>query len=723
MSKLNEARLGQRWMRATLLLGVVVLFGLIAATPSASAHAQLVRTLPAQASEQAKAPATVTFVFDEAVRSTRPAQVSGGVLTATVERPARLTENGRALVVSLPRDLGRGVYDVTWHVLSDDGHQELGTLTFGVGVKPGGVPAVAAERTQRNLPLTVGRWFFLLGVLAAAGLAGLGLALRPVLSEPGFAAAPALVARVSIAAFVLAAAGAGLELVSLPAAMGTRFGDVTAVAGGLALIGALTTAFALGHARAARISTTIGLALVLAPPLAGHVLSPGRLRAVAVPVDVIHTAAAAAWLGGILWLVMLASAAVRAGALSSSLGVAARRFSAIALVVIAVLGLSGIARAIVEFQRVSQLWSTGYGQLLLVKTAIFLVLIGIGAMNRSRLLPRLRVARDGSAVVRIRQSLAAEALLLAVIAAVVALLGSTTPPRSLAAAPATAVPVTATTTTFGRQADELAVGVAVRRGGGTVAVDTTVLGAAGAPDDRLRVDVAPVSPGSPDAAAGASATTPATACGAGRYCATLRTDAAAPKLRIRVRRIGGRTSTVTVRLPTDPQPARAAALVAADERALLALRSLVVHERLAGDGHSTPLTTVFRMAAPDRLAYSSRGAGDAIIIGDRRWDRSGDQARWQQSPQDRLQVPALEWGSVHDPSVLGASRVAGRAVWIVSFSDPTVPAWFTVWIDQRTKLPLRVRMTAAAHFMDRRYGAFDVPTRIVPPPRRAVSAG
>jgi hypothetical protein len=78
---------------------------------------------------------------------------------------------------------------------------------------------------------------------------------------------------------------------------------------------------------------------------------------------------------------------------------------------------------------------------------------------------------------------------------------------------------------------------------------------------------------------------------------------------------------------------------------------------------------------------------------------------------------------VHDPSVLGASRVAGHAVWIVSFSDPTVPAWFTVWIDQRTKLPLRVRMTAAAHFMDRRYGAFDVPTRIVPPPRRAVSAG
>jgi copper transport protein len=721
VSKLNDVRRCRRRSRILLLLGVVVAFALAVAAPSASAHAQLVRTLPGQASEQAKAPATVTFVFDEAVRSSRPAAFSGGTLKATASLPARLTQDGRALVVTLPHGLGRGVYSVTWHVLSDDGHEELGTLTFGVGVKPGSIPAAVGEQTETNVPLTFARWLFLLGVLAAAGLAGLGLALRPVLDEPGFAAAPARVARLSIAAFVLAATGAGLELVSLPLALGTRFGDVTAVAGVLSLVGALAATFGVGSVRAARLATAIAFAVVLAPPLAGHVLSPGRLRVVAVPVDVLHTLAAAAWLGGILWLLVLASTAVAAGAVTASFGVAGRRFSRIALGIVAALGVTGLVRAFVEFERVSQVWSTGYGRLLLVKTAVFVVLIALGARNRERLAPRPEPVRDGSEVVRIRRSLAAEAVLIAVIAAVVALLGSTTPPRSLAGTAAMGAAAPGTTTVFGRQADELALGIAVRRTGGSIAVDTTVLGNSGTPDDRVRVTVGPdLAANSPKPAPGVkTSVTPSSstsACGPGRYCVTLPAAMSSSALRIAVRRASGRVSVATVRLPADPQPARAAALVATAARTLRAQHSLVIRERLAGDAHSAALRTTFREQAPDRLAYASRGAGEAIIVGNRRWDRSGPHARWAETPQDRLRVPALDWGSVRDAALLGTGVVAGRPVSVVSFSDPSVPAWFTVSIDRRTGLPLRVQMTAAAHFMDRRYGSFGVPQHIVAPP-------
>lgn len=120
------------------LLVVAACVALVAAAgaPSASAHARLLRTVPAQGAVLGHAPAQSSFSFDEAVRSAAAATVSGGTLNGAVTAPARLEPGGRRLVVPLPRGLGRGVYSVRWRVVSDDGHVEVGTLTFGVGVRP-----------------------------------------------------------------------------------------------------------------------------------------------------------------------------------------------------------------------------------------------------------------------------------------------------------------------------------------------------------------------------------------------------------------------------------------------------------------------------------------------------------------------------------------------------------------------------------------------------------
>ena len=123
------------------------------------------------------------------------------------------------------------------------------------------------------------------------------------------------------------------------------------------------------------------------------------------------------------------------------------------------------------------------------------------------------------------------------------------------------------------------------------------------------------------------------------------------------------------------------------------------------------------MLARDRLAYTTRGGGQAIIVGDRRWDRAASGRPWQPGTQERLSLPAPDWDSAEDASLLGAGTVAGRPVWNVSFSDPTIPAWFEVSIDKQTGLPLLERMTAAAHFMVRRFERFGARLHIAPPRR------
>ena len=61
----------------------------------------------------------------------------------------------------------------------------------------------------------------------------------------------------------------------------------------------------------------------------------------------------------------------------------ARRFSQIALVSVIVLAVSGVIRALWEVNSVSELWTTGYGRVLIAKTVLFAVLLVIGYRNRA----------------------------------------------------------------------------------------------------------------------------------------------------------------------------------------------------------------------------------------------------------------------------------------------------------------------------------------------------
>ena len=104
------------------------------------------------------------------------------------------------------------------------------------------------------------------------------------------------------------------------------------------------------------------------------------------------------------------------------------------------------------------------------------------------------------------------------------------------------------------------------------------------------------------------------------------------------------------------------------------------------------------------------------MIGRTRWDLvvGGGWKRSFQNPP--LVMPSPPWGAgAYDVSLLGGGRLGGRAVVRFSMFEPTTPAWYTVTLERRTLRTLNVSMTAAAHFMQNRYVAFNAPRQIRPP--------
>jgi hypothetical protein len=250
-----------------------------------------------------------------------------------------------------------------------------------------------------------------------------------------------------------------------------------------------------------------------------------------------------------------------------------------------------------------------------------------------------------------------------------------------------------------REAGTRAVALAVVRGA-RPRLTATVLAQSGDGESGLPVSFRLGSAGTP---------IHARSCGAGCYTARV------PQ-RASLRR-------VDVLLPGGPAPFRVPAATRAAggivERATRVFRRLqsVVYVESLRSGPTGGIRTTWRELAPNRVTYDIRGGASAVIIGHRRWDRDRSGETWSRSQQlPALRVPQATWSSpIVDAHLLGTGRVEGRPVWIVSFVNPQTPAWFTAWIDRSSYRTLRLRMTAAAHFMYHRYLAFNRPLAIRPP--------
>ena len=641
-------------VRASLAAVAVALTALVLPA-AASAHANLLRTEPANGVDLATAPRQVRVVFDDVVRPGPGIEaIRNGGGSVAAGKPS-IGGGGRALVVPLRAHLPDGAYSVRWAIISDDGHLESGVIAFAVGRGVRATPALTAEATGPEAADVVSRWLLYAGLLAGVGTALFALLARPQDAER--------VALLVSTACVVAAVGAGEEAHRV--GLDTRAGK--ALGGELvyAVVVATLAGAAVLERRALRPALVLALGLVVAPAFAGHAFDPGVSRA-NVAADALHVLAAAAWTGALLGLAVFRESDRRRGVMLAAGGVV-------------LLAATGVVRAWSELRSGAQLWDTSYGLTLLVKTGLLLAALALGWFLRSA----------------VRRRAAAELAVAAAIVAAVSVLVLLPPGRSVAVRPPVRVstaeaspppPVPpADAVVLAHEVGELAVALHLepRR---TTAI---VLSPAGGGLSGLAVQI-----DGNDAAP----------CGSGCYRVD---EPPGSSVAVRIDRFGPTLET-TFAVPPAPRPADA--LLRAIDLRFHTLRGVSFLERLA----SSPTLVVdsrWRLEAPDRLEYRIPGGADGIVIGNRRWDRAGPDSAWQESPQTQLPQPATQWSEVASPHVVASDATTKT----ITFVDPSSPAYFEVTVDAKTLLPRIVRMTAAAHFMVDRYVGFNGPRAIYPP--------
>ncbi len=138
----------------------------------------------------------------------------------------------------------------------------------------------------------------------------------------------------------------------------------------------------------------LSISALVPPALVGH-SSSGDYHHSAATSLVVHVVAVALWVGGLAALTWYAGVS-RRGATDlrdSHLPRVAHAFSPLALGSVVALAASGVLNAVVRIDGPSDLVTTSYGRLVLVKVALLIVLVAAGARHRSRTLRDLDAGR------------------------------------------------------------------------------------------------------------------------------------------------------------------------------------------------------------------------------------------------------------------------------------------------------------------------------------------
>jgi putative copper resistance protein D len=182
----------------------------------------------------------------------------------------------------------------------------------------------------------------------------------------------------------------------------TQFGLVSEIRFVLAIILAACLAYdRLALLRWLALASALGF--IAAITWTGHAGSTlGEMGNLHLASDTLHLIAAAAWVGGLVSLALLLSAARRhqAFAWASLARDAALRFSTLGIVSVGALLVTGIVSAWILVGSFQALVITEYGQLLMLKIVVFAVMLVFAAVNRFWLTPQLAFSSENEAQVK-----------------------------------------------------------------------------------------------------------------------------------------------------------------------------------------------------------------------------------------------------------------------------------------------------------------------------------
>ncbi|MBV2354776.1 copper resistance protein CopC [Streptomyces sp. J2-1] len=394
-------------LRTWVLLLLAVTGALLAGAAPASAHAALTGSDPAQGVVVATAPQRVSLTFSEQVAmnasSVRVLDPRGrDVVTGAPDNVG-----GTTYAVGLRSGLAKGTYTVAYQVVSADSHPVAGAYTFSVGAPSKTVVSGAAPDAGGGVIgvlYAFGRYVSYAGFTVLAGGAAFvlvcwrrGAGVRPVqrLVVGGWVALTAATLWLLLLRGSYTTSGSAADVFDL-----NLLGQVLQTKTGAALVSRLLLLAAAALFVAVLFGTyqrreegeekrdlTFGLAVggfVVAAGLAAswamaEHASTGLQPGIAMPVDVLHLLAVAAWLGG---LTTLLTALYRAPAETPVEAAAVRRFSRLAFGAVLVLVATGTYQSWRQLGSWSAFTDTTYGELLLVKIALVAVLVGIAWFSR-----------------------------------------------------------------------------------------------------------------------------------------------------------------------------------------------------------------------------------------------------------------------------------------------------------------------------------------------------
>lgn len=397
----------RRLMAICGTLLAALLCALSVGASSASAHAALTSTDPADGSVVQTAPREVTLNFSEGVLlsgdSVRVLDPKGK--RVDTGKTAHVGGKSSTAAAGVHSGLPDGTYTVAWKAVSEDSHPVSGAFTFSIGAPSkttAKVPTGEASDSTVSTLYGIGRYAAYGGFAALVGgsvFAGLCRSSRPVrkIAVGGWVT----VFTATLLLLLLRGPYTDGEGIGGILDLG-RLGDVLSTKPGAALLSRLLLlgaaavflavlfgsytrrtgereadarrrqdlAFGLGFG-----GTVMAVGLSATWAMAEHA-SVGLQRQLAMPVDMIHLIAVGVWLGG------LASLAVTLRAGEPIGRTAVRRFSRLAFGSVVALVVTGLYQSWRQVGSWGALTDTEYGRWLLVKVGLVALLLGIAAISR-----------------------------------------------------------------------------------------------------------------------------------------------------------------------------------------------------------------------------------------------------------------------------------------------------------------------------------------------------
>ncbi len=414
MNPANTVRVAASARIQLILCAGFAAFLLLMLSPhTISAHAALETSNPVNGDVLATAPVEITTRFTERLEQSYSRlelydslgnQIEGTSLTFPADE--------YTMALALPANLPNGTYSVLWRTLSnDDGHSAQNYFAFTVGsnadIVPIAIPGSATD--DANAPQwakTTSRWAALVGVAALIACWPIwSTIIRPALGPVRGEAVPMVrrMRRFALYSVILAIAGSlyalAVQAWTLPEGsffdklintLGqTRYGHLWLARIGLIVaLGLVLAACGWWFTKRRQVEGIAAWVAVAALPipfsLIAHASAQTSGRMFSVIADVIHLAAASIWAGGIAILVFVLLPGLRpmtSDDRRTVLRSVLPRFSTMALICMATIGLTGFYAGWLHVGNWAALTSTDYGRALIVKLALLAVILILAGVN------------------------------------------------------------------------------------------------------------------------------------------------------------------------------------------------------------------------------------------------------------------------------------------------------------------------------------------------------